>query len=82
MKRRFDDKATWRTDVWGIDVTQPARSERIFDPNDAVTDDTSLDPGAIGGGGSNDTHKITKMVAVLRTDQYSDPSQAVGKAYQ
>lgn len=77
-KRMLDDKATWRTDVWGIDPTQPARAERIFDPNDAVTDDPTA--GGIGGGTSI-TEAPIKQVGQMYTDQQSDPSQAVRKAY-
>lgn len=77
-KRMLDDKATWRTDFWGIDQTQPARAERVFDPNDAVTDDPT--PGGIAG--VTDTHKITQMTGTMYTDINSDPSQMVNKAYK
>lgn len=78
-KRMFDDKATWRTaDQWGIDPTQPARAERIFDPNDSVTNDPSA--GGIGGG-TGPFEASIKQTGQMYTDQQSDPTQAVRKAY-
>lgn len=78
-KRRFDDKATWRTDAeWGIDPNQPARSERIFDPNDTVTNDPT--PGGIAG--LTDTKKITNMTGTMYTDMNADPSLMVNKSYK
>jgi len=79
-KRRLDDKATWRTDKWGMDAaTEAARAERVFDPNDTVTDDPTA--GGIGGGTSFAKDPV-KQVAQLRTDLNDDPSQMVSKAYK
>jgi hypothetical protein len=82
MKRKFDDKATWRTEFGrdaGIDTSQPAAAERVFDPNDSITDDPTR--GGIAGSGQADTHKITTATGVMYTDQQSDPSLAVDHAY-
>ena len=78
-KRMLDDKATWMTDKWGIDPTQPARAERVFDPNDAVTDDSS--PGSGIGGGTSFGKRQIQQKGQMYTDQMSDLSQAVRKAY-
>jgi len=76
-KRKFDDKATWRTDTWGIDMTQPARAERVFDPNDTVTDD----PTKGGIAGSGDNTKVTHAAGVMYTGLNDNPAVAVARAY-
>lgn len=79
-KRKFDDKATWRTgDTVGIDTTQPARAERALDPNDTITDDPT--PGGIGGGTFMSKTPV-QATGVMYTGLNDDPTQMVNQGYR
>lgn len=78
-KRKFDDKATWRNDHWGIDQTQPARAERVFDPNDTVTDDPT--PGGIGGGTFMSKTPV-QATGVMYTGLNDNPTAMVDQGYR
>jgi len=78
-KRKFDDKATWRNDQWGIDQDQPARAEKIFDPADTVTDDPTA--GGIGGGTSFSRSPV-QMTGTMYTGLNDNPTAMVDQAYR
>lgn len=78
-KRKFDDKAVWRNDNWGIDQTQPARAEKVYDPNDTVTDDPT--PGGIGGGTFMSKTPV-QATGVMYTGLNDDPSRQVDQGYR
>ncbi len=78
-KRKFDDKATWRNDQWGIDTTQPARAEKVFDPADTVTDDPTA--GGIGGGKSFSKTPV-QATGVMYTGLNDNPSAMVDQGYR
>ena len=78
-KRKFDDKAVWRNDNWGIDQTQPARAEKVFDPTDTVTDDPTA--GGIGGGTFMSKTPV-QATGVMYTGLNDDPTRMADQGYR